>query len=136
MQLDNEDGAFKMYLDGSRLFDDDVCDEALMMDKTVVLSKSGPKTPDSQQVILIPKSEPITPVTSKLQHSYSDDTTSVHSDSSRPVTPMSDVDEKKDVNLPRFSNALNHGLTETEYKPCPNDLWKKVTRHMQSVFEC
>lgn len=102
-----------------------------MTNATVVLSRQNPKVQQSSpKHLLIPKSEPVTP---KLSKSYTDDTVSVHSDSSRPGTPMSrpdtplsDVDVEKDVNIVMFSNLLHRGLTEAGFRQCSNELWKKV----------
>lgn len=121
-----------MFLNGARLHDDDIVDEALMTTATVVLSRNGPKVPESPEHIMIPKSEPVTP---KLSRSYTDDTISVHSDSSRsatplsrPGTPQSDLDMERDVQIVKFSPLLNRGLTEAGYKQCSNELWKKVKK--------
>lgn len=123
---------FELFLDGTKLHDDDLCDESLFTNgNVVVMSKNVPKSPEHR---VIPKTEPVTPVTPKLSRSYTDDTLSIHSDSSRSATPvsrpqtpsMSDLEVEKEVPLPNFSPLLQRGLTESGYKQCSNELWKKV----------
>lgn len=113
-----------MFVDGGKLFDDDLCDEELMLNGTILLCKKSAKFPESPKHVPCVKTEPLTP---KLSRSYTDDTVSVDSESSRPSTPLShDGDTEKEVRLPKFSILLHRGLTEAGYKPCSNDLWKKV----------
>ena len=110
-------------MDGVLLFDEDVADELLIDDKTIILAKTPPSGP------VLPK--PITKQGTEDTLSISDLDVGVLSDFE--LTPSPGETPPAKPKLPTFSTILVGQLEKSGQKPCDSDCWKRVCFHDENT---